>query len=337
MLRSLSGGTICVIASLTSAVADAEVRQVRISETFGLTHLPSYIVEDLHLIEKHAAQRGVSGLKVAVTRVGNGNVVTDLLLSGNVEVAISGVIPFMVLWDKTRGPNKVRAIASMSQCNAFLFTADPKISTIDDYSAVDRIAMTDIKTTTWALILQIAAARKYGWDQRHKFEPLSVAIANGEATATMLSGRTEVKSHMTMLPFSAVERETGRIRTILSSRDILGSPYSAAVAFTTQKFDAENPNIAAAISDAFDKAMDFITEHPDEAARIYNKHEPQKSGIEAIVKMMDPSGPDELRFTSAPAAFEAFADFMHRSGMLKNKASSWKDFFFERAWTKSGS
>ena len=28
---------------------------------------------------------------------------------GNIDVAITGVIPFMVLWDKTRGPGKVRA------------------------------------------------------------------------------------------------------------------------------------------------------------------------------------------------------------------------------------
>ena len=77
--------------------------------------------------------------------------------------------------------------------------------------------------------------------------------------------------------------------------------------------------------------------HPEEAAKIYNKHEPQKGGIPSILKMMDPNGPDELQFHSAPAAFEAFADFMHKSGMLKTKANSWKDFFFERAWSKSGS
>ena len=337
MLRAVLRGAVCVVASVVSLAASAEVRVVRIGETFGLTHLPSYVVEDLHLVEKHAAKRGVSGVKVVVTRVGSGNVVTDLLLSGNVDVAITGVIPFMVLWDKTRGPAKVRAIASMSECNVFLFSADPKISTIDDYSASDRIAMTDVKTTTWALLLQMAAAKRYGWDQRHKFEPLSVAMASGEATAAMLSGRTEVKSHMAMLPFSEVERRSGRIKMVLSSRDILGTRYSAAVAFSTEKFNSENPNVSAAIADAFDEAMDFITRHPQEAGQIYNKHEPQKTGVESIIKMMDPNGPDELQFSSAPAAFEAFADFMYKSGMLKNKANSWKDFFFERAWSKSGS
>ena len=203
----------------------------------------------------------------------------------------------MVLWDKTRGPQKVQAIASMSECNVFLFSADPKISSIDDYSPLDRIAMTDVKTTTWALLLQMAAAKKYGWEQRHKFEPLSVAMANGEATAAMLSGKTEVKSHMTMLPFSDVERTTGRIKTVLSSRDVLGSRYSAAVAFSTEKFEpAEIQILSAAISDAFDEAMEFITNNPEEAAKIYNKHEPQKGGVEAVIKMMDPKAPDELQF-----------------------------------------
>ena len=48
------------LSSLVSLAANAEVQVVRIGETFGLTHLPSYIVEDLHLIEKHAAKRGVT-------------------------------------------------------------------------------------------------------------------------------------------------------------------------------------------------------------------------------------------------------------------------------------
>jgi NitT/TauT family transport system substrate-binding protein len=337
MLRAWSAAVALVATSVLSPAANAEVQAVRIGETFGLTHLPSYIVEDLHLIEKHAAENGLGGVKVEVTRVGNGNVVTDLLLSGNVDIAISGVIPFMMLWDKTRGSSKVRAIASMSECNVFLFTADPKISSLDDYAVADRIAMTDVKSTTWALLLQMAAAKRYGWDQRGKFEPLSVAMANGEAMAAMLSGKTEVKSHMTMLPYSDVERGSGSIKTILSSHDILGGRYSAAVAFSTEKFNSENPKISAAVADAFDEAMEFIGSHPREAAEIYNKHEPQKNGVEPVVKMMDPDGPDQLQFSSAPAAFGVFADFMYRSGMLKEKANSWKDFFFERAWSKAGS
>ena len=38
--------------------ARAEVQTVRIGETFGLTHLPSYIVEDLHSDREACRQAG---------------------------------------------------------------------------------------------------------------------------------------------------------------------------------------------------------------------------------------------------------------------------------------
>src|SRR5713226_4028527 len=57
MLRAVFRGAVCVIASVISLAANAEVQIVRIGETFGLTHLPSYVVEDLHLVEKHSAKR----------------------------------------------------------------------------------------------------------------------------------------------------------------------------------------------------------------------------------------------------------------------------------------
>ena len=137
---------------------------------------------------------------------------------------------------------------------------------------------------------------------------------------------------MAMLPFSEVERRTV-IKTILSSRDILGGRYSAAVAFSTVP-NSENPNVLAAIADVFDEAMDLTLPHPEEAGQIYNKHEPQKTGVE-VDHQDDGSERAGLTAVQLVAAFEAFADFMYKSGMLKNKANSWKDFF-ERAWSKSG-
>ncbi len=337
MNRLIQSFLMLTVTAAMAGVAHAEVTTVKIGETFGLTHLPSYIVEDQQLIQKHAAAHGVPDLKVEVNRVSSGTVVTDLLLSGNANVAIAGVIPFITLWDKTTGPQKVRAIAAMSETNIFVMTVDPKINSIADYTDNDRIAMTDPKNSNFSLVLQMAAAEKFGWDNRNKFETLSVGMANGEATAAMLAGGTEVKSHMCALPFTELERQSGKIRPILNSRDVLGGPLISAVAFTTQKFEDENPNVAIAISEAFDEAMDFIAKNPEQAAEIYNKHEPQKAGVPFILKMMDPNSPDQLRYSSAPKAFKVMADFMFKSGMVKHQVNSWKDFFVERAWSKDGS
>jgi NitT/TauT family transport system substrate-binding protein len=317
--------------------ASAEVNTVRIAETYGLTHLPIYVIVDEHLIEKEAAKRGLGPISVELQRVSIGNVITDLVLSGRADVAMSGVIPFLALWDKVRATRPIRGIAALSDCNVFLMTTDSKIKSISDYGSNDRIAMTGVKSTTWAILLQMEAAKKFGWDERNKFTPLSVSMANSEAAAAMLSGRTEVRSHMTMLPYTAVERKSGHIRSILSSRDILGGPYTATMAFTTEKFHDQNPKLYSAIAAAYEEAAKFTNDNPERAAEIYQKHEPQKGGVPAILNMMSKDQPDQLTFTTTPHGIAAFANFMHRSGLMKTEVSSWKEFFFENMSDKQGS
>jgi NitT/TauT family transport system substrate-binding protein len=334
LAKGLVAGAACIY-SLTSA--QAEVTTVTIGETFGLTHLASYVVADEHLIEAAAQARGLPPIKVDFKQVSNGNVVADLLLSGSVNVASSGVVPFLSLADKVKRLQPIKGIAALAGCNDFLMTTDPNITSIKDFKDTDRIAMTDVAATTWAILLQIEAAKLYGWDNRNRFTPLSVPMANGEAAAAMLSGRTEVKSHMTMLPYTAVERQSGHIRAILSSKDVVGTPITAAMVFTTVKFHDENPSVYAAIADAYEQAEQFINEHPREAAEIYIRHEPQKEGVAGVLKMMQPDQPDELVFTTTPQGVKAFADYMARAGLIKEAAPSWGDFFFENLHDKQGS
>jgi NitT/TauT family transport system substrate-binding protein len=326
---------VTVLCVLTSA--KAEVTTVTIGETFGLTHLPSYVVADQHLVEAQARARGLPPIKVEFKQVSNGNVVADLLLSGGVNIATSGVVPFLTLQDKVKRAAPIKGIAALSQCNDFLMTTDPAVSSVDDLKPNDRVAMTDVASTTWAILLQMEAAKRYGWENRDHFTPLSVPMANGEATAAMLSGRTEVKSHMTMLPYSAIERQSGRIRAVLSSKDVVGGPISAAMVFTTVKFHDQNPKTYEAIAAAFEDAEKFINANPKQAAEIYNRHEPQKEGVAGILKMMDPTQPDELVFSGTPQGIKAFADFMAKAGLIKESAPSWSDFFFDNLGGKAGS
>ena len=317
--------------------AKAEATSVSIGETYGLTHLASYVLVDQRFIEKEAATRGLGPVRVEFKQVGNGNVVADLLLSGGVNVAMTGVVPFLSLWNKVKSIKPIKGIASLSESNIFLMTTDPAIRSIADYKSDDRIAMTDVSTTTWSLLLQMEAAKQWGWEDRNRFESMSVPMANGEATASMMSGRTEVKSHMTMLPYSALERASGHVRPILSSKDVTGGLISAAMSFTTVKFHDENPKLYQAIAAAFEDADAFIAANPRAAAEIYNRHEPQRSGVVGILKMMDSSQPDELKYTTTPNGIKAFADFMAKEGMIKQSEPSWKDFFFENMADKPGS
>ena len=328
---------LCVCALLSPSLALAETTTVTIGETYALTHLPTYVVVDQKLIEAEAAARGLPPIKVDFKRVGNGDVVANLLISGNINVATAGLVPFLFLWSKLQQHDPVKGIASLASSNIFLMSREPRIQSLKDYGPDDRIAMTNVRSTTWAIVLQMAAAKMYGWEDRGHFDRISVPMTNGEAVAAMLSSATNVTSHFTVLPFTEMERASGHIHTVLNSRDVLGSTISATVAFTTTKFHDENPKVYAAIAAAYERADQIIAENPQLAAEIYNRYEPQKGGVPAILKMMAPDTPDELHFTTAPSAVKAFADFMAKTGMIKSSLPDWHDYFFENLAKSDGS
>src|SRR4051812_27948905 len=167
-------------AVLSIGQAHAETDQVRIASTFGLAQLPGRIAFEKKFIETRAKERGLN-VTVSYQNVASGVVVSELLLSNNADVGVGGNVPLFNLWDKTRGAQKVRGIMAFSQANMFLISSDPRIKTIGDFTDDDRIAMTDVKGTTYSMFLQMAAAKKYGWDQRTKFDNISVAMSNNDA------------------------------------------------------------------------------------------------------------------------------------------------------------
>jgi NitT/TauT family transport system substrate-binding protein len=89
------------------------------------------------------------------------------------------------LWSKTNG--RVKGMTALSQGDMFLITCDPGIKSVRDYTNNDRIAMTDLKTTTYAMMLQMKAAREFGWDERGRFEKISVAMSDSEGMGAILS------------------------------------------------------------------------------------------------------------------------------------------------------
>ena len=45
----------------------------------------------------------------------------------------------------------------------------------------------------------------------------------------------------------------------------------------------------------------------------------------------------EINFTISPERTGVYAEKLHELGVLKNKAASWKDYFFNEAWENPGS
>jgi NitT/TauT family transport system substrate-binding protein len=315
--------------------AQAETNEVRIAQPYGLGYLPSYVTVDRHLIEKYATAAGLGDIKVTLTQLSSGPAGADMMLSGNADIAMGGFGPAFTLWDKTKGSLKVRGIMPLTASPVFLISVDPRIKTLVDFGENDRIAVSAVKVTDQAITLQMAAAKEFGWDQRFKLDPLTVSMSNPDGLAAMLSGRSEVKNHATILPFSVMEMESGKAHMVMTSDDVLGHGNSAVVMWTLARFHDPNPKVYAAVVAAFEEAIDWINQHPHEAAELYVKREPQPKGVEWVEKML--LDKNLIEYSSTPRGTLAHAQFMYKVGTLHNEAKSWQDLFWENEASKDGS
>jgi NitT/TauT family transport system substrate-binding protein len=315
--------------------AHAEANQVRIASPLGLAQLPGRIAYEMKFIEARAKERGLD-VSVTYQNVASGSIVSELVLSGNADIGVGGNVSLFNLWDKTSGAQKVRGVMAFSQANMFLITVDPHINSIRDFGEKDRIAMTDVKGTTYSMLLQMFAAKEFGWDQRTKLDNLAVGMSNNDAMISLIKGATEVKSHMTVLPNSSMELASGKARIILSSKDLLGTPYTATAAFATEKFRNDNPKLYDAIVAGLLDAIKYINDNPEAAAAIYMKTEPFIGTPEDLVKMVKGQTADELSFTPVPRLTKVFMDFMFKSGTLRKTPDDWKDVWFDNVWGLPG-
>jgi NitT/TauT family transport system substrate-binding protein len=320
---------------LTATSVSAEVNTVRIAMPYGLAYLPTYVVVDRELIQKHAAEAGLGGITVTLRNMASGPVTSDLILANDADIGMGGWGPAFIMWDKTHGAQKVRGIMPLSGSAIVMLSIDPRIKTLRDLADGDKIGISAIKVTDQAVTLEMAAAKEWGWDQRFRLDPLTISVSNPDGMAALLSGQTEVKNHYTIVPFSVIEQESGKVHQVMTSDDYVTPGSSGTVMYTSARFHDPNPKLYAAVAAAFEEAIGFIAQDPKAAAAIYVNHEPQKrdlSWVENIIR-----DPKLITYSSTPRGIKEHADFMFKLGTLKNQPASWKEVFWDNVWDKDGS
>ncbi len=320
---------------LAAPSARAEVDTVRIALPYGLSYLPTYVVIDRHLIQKHAAAAGLGDIKVTYRNMASGPVTSDLILANDADIGMGGWGPAFIMWDKTKGAQKVRGIMPLSTSTIVMLSIDPRIKTLRDFGEGDKIAISAIKVTDQAVTLQMAAVKEWGWDQRFRLDPLTVSVSNPDAMAALLSGQTEVKNHFSIVPFSIMEEESGKVHRVMTSDDYITPGSTGSVMYASARFHDPNPKLYAAVAAAYEEAIAFIPQDPKAAAEIYINHEPQKREAAWIEKII--RDPKQISYSSTPRGIKEHADFMFKIGTMKNQAESWKDLFWENVHDKDGS
>lgn len=321
-------------ASLAALPARADARPLRISHGYSTGYLPMMVMSEQRLVEKHAKQAGLGPLDVTWQVVDGGNIINDAMLSGVLDIASIGVPGYLVLRDRTRGKRQeVVGISALNTGSQWLNTVSPRLKTLSDYGPGDRIAVPGIKTSYAAVVLQMCAAKTFGIENYARLDTLTVGIPHPEAVAALLSGKTEITSHMASAPFSYQELRDPKVHRVVSTIEVL-APMSILMTMTQNSFADANPGLMQAFLAAQAEANAFIAGDRAAAAQLYLR----VSGLGVpLSELMETLNDPENTYDVVPHGAMTYATFLAKTGTLKEVPGSWKDLFLPALHAANGS
>ncbi len=318
-----------------ATTASAQVPEVRFARQFSMGYLQFNLIERFNLLEKHAKLQGIPEVKTTWSVFNSPAAMNDALLSGSIDVVTGGVPGLLTIWARTQGtPNPVKGIAAFTSQPVLLNTNKPEIKSIADFTDKDKIAVPAPKVSIQAIILQMAAAQKWGQANFAKLDPITVGMSPPDSTIALLSGSTDVGSVFSVPPYQTQQLEKEGVRTILNSYDVFGGPHTFTMAWTSTQFHDKNPALYKALMAAFTEATEMMNKDARPAAEHWIESTKSKLPVDKVLAIA--TGP-QVKWTMAPENSMKYAEFMHSVGSIKVKPATWKDLFFPEAHGLPGS
>jgi NitT/TauT family transport system substrate-binding protein len=323
---------LCTLFVLSNA-ATADTTELRIAKQPGLSYLPAVIAEKLQLVEKHARAAGLTEFKTTWTRLTNGGASNDALLSGNVDMVISGGPNMLILWAKTNG--RVKGVVATGALPMLLLTNNPDVKTIADFTEADRIAVPTIRVGTQPAVLGIAVEKQFGLAQVERYNLMTISLGHPDAMiALQAKSSGGVTAHFSQPPYQNQELKIPGVHAVLNSFDVVGGGMSNGVVYSTTDFHAKNQVVVKAMVEAIKEAVELIKSDKARAAEIYLDVNKESIGREELTQIL---GEPNMVFSAAPLALLQAAQFFSRAGYIKQKPTDWKEFFFPEVHDLNGS
>ena len=315
--------------------ARAAVEGVSFGKQYGLPFLPQMVMEAQGLVEKHAAGSGTPGLRVEWRSMSGPGALNEALLSGTMTFVNVALPALATLWERTLGTaRQVKALCAVQSMPYELMTRNPAVHSIGELGPNDRVAVPTVKISLQAMMLEMAAAKQWGFAEYERLDPLTVSLGHPDALIAVLSGRSEVTTHFCVAPFMYYERAAG-LRSILKTYTMLGGPHTNGIQVTTEAFYKSNPALCGAVKAAHDEANAFIKGDAAGAAEIYRTLSGDKRGTvaELVAMISDP----DIDYTTTPANIMTMTRFMKDTGRMKVMPATWQEMFLPTAHGLQGS
>ena len=326
-----------VSSALTGASrpAAAEASEIRLAKQFSMGYVQFNVLEHRKLVEKYAQAAGLGDVKVSWSTFNGPDAMNDALLSGSIDIVSGGTPGLLTIWARTAGTaQEVKGVSALSSQPVLLNTREARIKTLDDFIDSDRIAVPAVKISIQAVLLQMAVAKKYGFDKYAKLDPLTISLSPPDATIGLIGGSAAFNSVFSVPPFQAQQLQHPEIHTVLNSFDILDGPATFTVAWTSRRFHDGNPKLYKALMQALTEATAIVNADKRMAAGLWKEDSKSKLELDFVHGVI--AGP-QVKWTLTPEHTMKFADFMHKVGSIKTAPKTWKDLFFPEVHDLPGS
>jgi NitT/TauT family transport system substrate-binding protein len=332
--RALLIGALGAAAIASTRRLRGETATVRLLRAVDLSALPLLIMEHEQLIERTAEAMGLGQVAVSYRAPAKTEPI-DELIAGQTDFAAADLVPFLAAASADRENGAaIRALGGVARRPYVLVTRNPAIRTIRDFGPRDRIAVPALKLSGPVVMLDMAAAREWGIENHQKLAKLYVAMPDESAAAALIAGKGEVTAHFSRMPYVDRELAEPAMIRVIDSFDIAGV-HSSAVLATPARFRDANPELCKAVLSALQQAAEYIEKSPGAAAEIFAGMAPDDDTPPE--ELADMIGDPDLVYDAAPAGVMRIAEFMHRTGRLSRRPSSWHDFFLPESRDLAGS
>ncbi|PVZ20528.1 MULTISPECIES: ABC transporter substrate-binding protein [unclassified Pseudomonas] len=320
--HALALGTL--LACAFTPTAHAEQAKVTIAIQYGYAYLPVTVAEKQGLFRKHASALGEPDAAFEIKRISGAAAINDALISANVDIGGYGLYGTLTAWQKTRNNLDIRALCALVAGDNGFYVNDPSIKSIADFKPGDKIAVT-APNGQQAVLLQMLAEQQFGEGNAHRMDNLMVALPHPDALASLVN-KAGIKGYIGPNPYSYILDHDPSVTKLFDFSKALNMRMTSGVLATTGKFVKSNPHLAKAVVDAIAEADEFIRSNPRQAAQLYLDSEPSKLTLDQTQDMLSQV---TAEWGVQPQGVMHLAEFMTRTGALKEPLANWQQVFFD--------
>lgn len=302
---------------------------VRFVQQRGLLYTPVDIMVSGGVLQTEATKLGLGKVEATATALGGPGPVLDALLSGAADYGTAALPSLLTLWEKTRGTaNEVRAVGTVSNGAMTLYTINPNVKTLADFTEQDRIAVPTVGLSFNAMMLQMAAEQL--WNDPHRLDHLTVALGHPDAVTALSPGygKATITAHIAVQPFTERGLKLPGAHVITDSRSVFGGPLTQITLLATKQTKEKNPTLFKAVANALEEAINVANADKRAAATLWKQVQNAPESVDDLVGQLNDPG---FEFTSRPHRIAHFAAFLNRIGTMRTKVGDWRELFWETA------